>query len=162
MGIGLIVMLVPASAWLNILKATPVALIAEPLWSAPEAMNWIWFLLVLAGFAFCWWARLHLGRLWSGFTTLKEGHYLVDSGPYGIVRHPIYSGAIFAAMMTAALNATLLSVLGFLALAVGFAMVARLEERFLRQQLGEQIYDAYAARVPMLAPTWSRGSRSRA
>ena len=63
---------------------------------------------------------------------------------------------------TAALNATLLSVLGFLALAVGFAMVARLEERFLRQQLGEQIYEGYAARVPMLAPTWSRGSRSRA
>ncbi len=161
MGIGLMSMLVPGSFWLSISKTTPLAPLARALWSAPELINWIWFGLVLAGFAFCWWARFHLGRLWSGFTTLKDGHYIVDTGPYGIVRHPIYSGIIFAALMTAGLDATILSALGFLSITLGVTIVARLEERFLHEQLGAQAYDAYAARVPMLAPFWRSGSRGR-
>lgn len=91
---------------------------------------------------------------------MKDGHYVVDSGPYGIVRHPIYSGIIFSALMTAGLDATLLGALGFVSLTLGVTIVARLEERFLHEQLGAQAYDAYAARVPMLVPVWPTGSRS--
>ena len=39
--------------------------------------------LTLPGFAFAWWARLHLGKLWSGWVVRKEGHRIVDSGPSG-------------------------------------------------------------------------------
>jgi protein-S-isoprenylcysteine O-methyltransferase Ste14 len=91
---------------------------------------------------------------------LKDGHYIVDTGPYGIVRHPIYSGIIFAALMTAGLNATIIGALGFISLALGVTVVARLEERFLHEQLGAQAYEAYAARVPMLVPLWRSGARS--
>jgi protein-S-isoprenylcysteine O-methyltransferase Ste14 len=91
---------------------------------------------------------------------LKDGHYIVDTGPYGIVRHPIYSGIIFAALMTVGLNATIVSAIGFVSLMLGVIIVARIEERFLHEQLGAQAYDAYAARVPMLVPVWGGGSRS--
>jgi protein-S-isoprenylcysteine O-methyltransferase Ste14 len=131
-----------------------MAWLAWPVWPAPAIVNWVLFGLVLAGFAFCWWARLHLGRLWSGLTTLKEGHYIVDTGPYGIVRHPIYTGIIFSALMTAALSASILGAIGVVSLTIGLAMVATLEEAFLREQLGPEAYDAYAARVPMLVPKW--------
>jgi len=42
--------------------------------------------LLAAGFAFSWWARLHLDRLWSARVETKAGHRVVDTGPYGIVR----------------------------------------------------------------------------
>lgn len=40
------------------------------------------------------WARVHLGRNWSGIVTVKEDHELIRTGPYGYVRHPIYTGLI--------------------------------------------------------------------
>ncbi len=156
-GIGFILVLVPSSYWLKIPGGAPATALARPLWTAPDLLNWVLFGLVLAGFAFCWWARLHLGKLWSGLTTLKEGHYIVDTGPYGIVRHPIYSGILFSALMSAGLNATVLAALGFVSATFGLAMIARIEERFLREQLGAGAYAAYAARVPMLVPTWLGG-----
>ena len=121
-------------------------------WLAPAWADWVLVVLVAAGFGFCWWARLHLGRLWSGFVTLKEDHHVVDTGPYGLVRHPIYAGVMFAALMTALLRATPVSVAGFVLLAIGFSLTARIEERFLRQQLGPDAYDAYSRKVPMLVP----------
>ncbi|MGH7025429.1 MAG: methyltransferase family protein [Caulobacteraceae bacterium] len=126
--------------------------LAAPLWPEPGPTSWILLALVVVGFGFCWWARLHLGRLWSGFVTLKEDHRIVDTGPYALVRHPIYSGVMFAALMTALIRATPAALVGFALVCLGFAMTARIEERFLRAQLGSETYDAYSRRVPMLVP----------
>src|SRR4051812_1774737 len=52
-------------------------------------LGWALFVLAVCGMFFAWWARLHLGRLWSGRVTRKEGHRVVDTGPYALVRHPI-------------------------------------------------------------------------
>jgi protein-S-isoprenylcysteine O-methyltransferase Ste14 len=148
-------MLIGIGAVLLFVPAVPVAAVAAafaPLWPEPLQMQWVLFALTAAGFLFCWWARLHLGRLWSGFVTLKEGHYIVDTGPYGLVRHPIYSGVIFSAFATAAMRPTLAAFLGAALIGVGFAITARVEERFLREQLGAGAYDAYKSRVPMLVP----------
>ena len=77
---------------------------------------------------------------------------MVDTGPYAIVRHPIYTGLITSVFATAALKGILIGILGALLMIVGFWIKARLEERFLREQLGPDIYDAYRRRVPMLVP----------
>jgi protein-S-isoprenylcysteine O-methyltransferase Ste14 len=122
------------------------------LWPDNAALDWTFFALTAAGFAFCWWARLHLGALWSGFVTLKEDHRIVDTGPYALVRHPIYSGVIFAAVMTALLRASPVALAGCCLVGLGFAMTARVEETFLRQQLGAASYDGYSRRVGMLIP----------
>ena len=42
-----------------------------------------------AGLLFAVWGRLHLGKYWSGIITLKEGHRLIRTGPYRLVRHPL-------------------------------------------------------------------------
>ena len=57
---------------------------------------WLGLLMVVAGLAFAVWARVHLGRNWSGTVTVKENHELIRSGPYAIVRHPIYTGLLLA------------------------------------------------------------------
>jgi len=122
------------------------------MWSPGEGADWALFGVCVLGFVFCWWARIHLGTLWSGWVTKKEGHHIIDTGPYHIVRHPIYTGLILAAFATAIVKGTGVALLGAAIVALGFWIKARLEERFLCQELGAEAYSAYRRRVPMLIP----------
>lgn len=106
----------------------------------------------IAGFAFSWWARWTIGALWSSSVTRKADHSIVDAGPYGLVRHPIYTGVIASAFATAFVPLTTITVPGAALITVGFYLKARLEEEFLRTELGPEVYDEYARRVPMLVP----------
>ena len=121
-------------------------------WFAPVAARWAMVGVAALGFVFAWWARLHLGRLWSGRITRKEGHRVVDTGPYAIVRHPIYTGLLTAAFASTVAMGNLHAILGTALLIVGYWIKARQEERWLREELGPQDYDAYRRRVPMLIP----------
>jgi len=129
------------------------------LWTLPTSAGWAMATLCLVGFAFAWWARIHLGRLWSAFVTRKADHHIIDTGPYGLVRHPIYTGILLALLATALLKPGPWGVAGFALLAISFVIKARLEERFLMQELGAEAYAGYRRRVPMLVPFWpvSRG-----
>ena len=133
-------------------RAPIFAGLTRPLWAEPALVGWALVVLVVLSFGFCWWARLHLGKLWSGLTTVKADHRVVDTGPYRLVRHPIYTGLVAAALFTAAIEASVSGMLGFGLIALGFWMTARIEEAFLRQELGTGPYDAYARRTPMLIP----------
>jgi protein-S-isoprenylcysteine O-methyltransferase Ste14 len=105
------------------------------------------------GIAFTWWGRLHLGKLWSGSITRKEEHVVVDTGPYAVVRHPIYTGLLVAILASAAASATATAVAGAALGWAGFWLKARMEERFLLDELGGA-YALYRRRVPMLVPFW--------
>jgi len=116
----------------------------------------------ILGLLFTWWARLWLGRLWSSSVTRKEGHRVIDTGPYAIVRHPIYTGLIAATLATAVAIATWPALLGPVFVGAGFWLKASIEERFLVGELGQDAYASYRRRVPMLVPGWPRGGASRA
>jgi len=122
------------------------------LWTASDALGWLLFALTALAFLFCWWARLTMGRLWSGLISRLEDHRVIDTGPFGIVRHPIYSGVIFAAFLLAIELGTLQALAGAALFLIAFWLKARVEENFLRNELGPQAYDAYRRRVPMLVP----------
>jgi protein-S-isoprenylcysteine O-methyltransferase Ste14 len=113
--------------------------------------------LTFGGILFAWWARIHLGRLWSGSITVKEGHRVVDTGPYGLVRHPIYTGLIFATIATAVAEATVTALAAIALISIGLWLKARVEERFLAAELGPDDYAAYRSRVPMLVPFMPAG-----
>ena len=123
-----------------------------PLWTLPQPLAWAMVVLTGAGFAFCWWARLYLGRLWSGSVTRKEDHHIVDTGPYALVRHPIYTGMIIASAATAIERGTGTALTGLGLMILGCWIKARLEESFLRSELGAGPYDDYARRTGMLLP----------
>jgi protein-S-isoprenylcysteine O-methyltransferase Ste14 len=122
------------------------------LWRTPDVIAWAMVGLAIAGFLFTWWARIHLGRLWSSSVSRKAEHHIVDTGPYRIVRHPIYTGIILASAATALQRGTAQAWLGMSVMTLGWYIKARLEERFLRDELGADAYGAYARRVPMLVP----------
>jgi protein-S-isoprenylcysteine O-methyltransferase Ste14 len=122
------------------------------LWDEPVWLNWGLVAAIACSFVFCWWARLHLGRLWSGFVTVKENHRIVDTGPYGLVRHPIYAGVMFAALMTGLIKANPAALAGAALMMIGLSRIAKIEEQFLSEQLGAEAYAAYRRRVRMLIP----------
>jgi protein-S-isoprenylcysteine O-methyltransferase Ste14 len=122
------------------------------LWRVGSYGAWSCVGVMVLGFAFCWWARIHLGRLWSGSVTKKPDHHVVDTGPYAIVRHPIYTGILIAVLGTLIAKGTLLGIAGATLLTLGLVMKARLEEEWLRAELGADAYDSYRKRVPMLVP----------
>lgn len=108
--------------------------------------------VVVLGISFTWWARIHLGRFWSNAITHKEDHRVIDTGPYGVVRHPIYTGLIIAILATGIAVGTLSAILGAILIAFSQWQKARMEEKFLTVELGPEAYGPYCARVPMIVP----------
>jgi hypothetical protein len=136
-----------------LLFARPAALgpLLLPLYPHLLGVAWSAVVLVLLGLGWTWWARMHLGRLWSATVTLKEGHALVRSGPYRVTRHPIYTGLLVAFAATAALEDSGASAIGLLLFLIGLLLKVRQEEDLLSSILGSQ-YAAYRAEVPALIP----------
>jgi protein-S-isoprenylcysteine O-methyltransferase Ste14 len=106
--------------------------------------------LFVLGLGFAIWARLHIGRNWGTPMTQKNEPELVTSGPYRLVRHPIYSGILIAAVGTAvALSWLWLPVVGLAG--IYFVYAATVEERYLAKQFPED-YPAYKRSTKMLVP----------
>jgi len=116
-----------------------------PYWAALGAV------LLLVGLLFSVWARVYLGRNWSGVVTVKADHELVTRGPYGLVRHPIYSGLTLGFLGTALAIEQWRGVLAVVLALIAFIQRIIVEERFMREQFGAA-YDAYAERVRALVP----------
>ncbi len=140
--IGAVIFLVPAHGYYGPLR----------FWHIGWVGAWICAALVALGFTFTWWARLRIGTLWSGTVTRKADHRIVDTGPYAMVRHPIYTGLLLAVLATAAAKGTLFGIVGALLISLGLWMKAHFEERWLSQELGAAAYAAYRLKVPMLVP----------
>lgn len=106
--------------------------------------------LVFAGVVLSVWARSNLGSNWSGTVTLKENHSLVRTGPYGYVRHPIYSGILLAICGTAVVIGEWRGLIGFAFAVAALAHKSKAEEKIMRQTFPE--YEAYAAKTAALLP----------
>ncbi|HEY1792573.1 MAG TPA: isoprenylcysteine carboxylmethyltransferase family protein [Opitutaceae bacterium] len=107
--------------------------------------------LLLAGLAFTAWARVCLGRNWSGQVTLKQGHRLIRRGPYALVRHPIYTGLLLAFLGTAVALDEYRGLLAVLIALQSFVRKYRLEERWLTEEFGGE-YERYKREVKALVP----------
>jgi protein-S-isoprenylcysteine O-methyltransferase Ste14 len=106
--------------------------------------------LFALGLGFAIWARVHIGRNWGTPMTQKVEPELVTSGPYRLVRHPIYSGILAAGVGTAvALNWRWLFAVALAAVFVIYA--ATVEERYLTEQFPDA-YPAYKRSTKMLVP----------
>jgi protein-S-isoprenylcysteine O-methyltransferase Ste14 len=121
------------------------------IWRPSPVESSIALALVVAGAAFALWARFTIGTNWSGVVTLKQDHELMQSGPYHVVRHPIYTG-----LLTMGLGSSLQydEVYGFLFLVLAAVMLAfkmRLEERLMMENFPDQ-YPQYRQHVKAIVP----------
>jgi protein-S-isoprenylcysteine O-methyltransferase Ste14 len=103
------------------------------------------------GLLFAVWARRTLGANWSGTVAIKENHELIVTGPYALVRHPIYTGFPLGFLGAGLALGEVRGVAAFILGLAAFAVKIQEEERFMRAQFPET-YPAYAARVRRLVP----------
>jgi protein-S-isoprenylcysteine O-methyltransferase Ste14 len=106
--------------------------------------------LFALGLGFAIWARVHIGRNWGTPMSQKDDPELVTSGPYRLVRHPIYSGILAAGVGTA----VALSLLWFIAVVLAgvyFIYSATVEEHNMAEHFPET-YPAYRRSTKMLIP----------
>ena len=131
-------------------------------WSvSPQTRAWmltLGSLLYFPGMSFALWGRLALGKNYFVSTSfgaqLFEGHQLVTRGPFAVVRHPMYSGLILAALGALLLYFTW-TTLYFACFALLLTVCARREEAALSAEFGEQ-WQEYCKRVPALVPRLKR------
>ncbi|HTQ59619.1 MAG TPA: isoprenylcysteine carboxylmethyltransferase family protein [Candidatus Solibacter sp.] len=129
----------------------PLRWLYKPLWSAGLRPFWLGAAITIGGLLFAVWAREHLGRNWSNSVSIKQDHELITSGPYGVVRHPIYTGILEGFL---GLAIAISEVRGFVVFVVFFLMFwakLRKEEQWMRSQFGET-YAKYVHRTAALVP----------
>lgn len=107
--------------------------------------------ILICSTGFALWASFALGTMWSSSPTVKVRHQLRTNGPYGVTRHPIYTGLLGMMLGTA-----LLVGWGHLlvALPVGLVFIeirVHIEERLMLATFPEP-YARYRRRVPQLVP----------
>jgi len=97
------------------------------------------------------WSRKTLGAEWSRDVELKQGHKLVERGPYSVMRHPIYTAHLLLGLGTSIGSGRLLAFAGLVSFVVGFWIKLSQEERLLLRAFPDG-YPAYKARVKALIP----------
>jgi protein-S-isoprenylcysteine O-methyltransferase Ste14 len=121
------------------------------LWHTTLALGVVSDCIVVAGAAFTVWARITLGRNWSAEVTFKQDHELIESGPYALVRHPIYTGLIVMALGTTINYGRAFGFALLVALCGGLWWKARQEERIMSRHFPDA-YAEYKVRVRAIIP----------
>ena len=133
-----------------------VFVIAQPIawpWLGLYTSAW-WGLLVqavgltlnLGALALHWWARVHLGQFYGEREEVQPGQYLVESGPYAHVRHPIYTSYFTLASGLLLINPALPTLLVAIYAFLDFLQATRREEKLLIENLPG--YPGYMDRIP--------------
>ncbi len=143
-------MLVPGGV--GVIFLPPLEYLFFPLLSSLPACQIAGLSLFGFGLALSVWARLAIGRLYSGKLQVKTGHRVVTRGPYRFVRHPAYDGMLLQTLGIAVGFSSLLGGLAWLFLLVpGFIYRIRAEEKLLVDEFGEE-YQQYARHTVRLVP----------
>jgi protein-S-isoprenylcysteine O-methyltransferase Ste14 len=149
----------------RLIQAFPLVLAAlllfnNPPWFGPllwsfvpqsSAAGYTGLMITGVGAAFAIWARLYLGRNWSGTITIKQDHQLIRTGPYALVRHPIYAGLALATLGTAIAIGEIRALAATGLVLIGLRLKSRLEETFMTEQFGAE-YAQYKKDVRAMIP----------
>jgi protein-S-isoprenylcysteine O-methyltransferase Ste14 len=129
----------------------PLPWLYRQLWSSGIWSFWIGAAVTVVGLLFAVWARRHLGSNWSHAVTVKQGHELITTGPYSLVRHPIYTGILTGFLGTAIALSQVRGVIAFVVIFLVLWTKLRKEEEWMRSQFGET-YATYAHQTAALVP----------
>ncbi|MGH9476655.1 MAG: methyltransferase family protein [Terriglobales bacterium] len=119
----------------------------------PRSAQWLWsgVGVTVLGLLVAIWARRTLGGNWGSAVSLKQGHELIQTGPYRFVRNPIYTGLILMFLGTALAIGRTSSLLALLLAIAAYWIKLKQEEELMRRQFPEA-YAAYRQQVKALIP----------
>jgi protein-S-isoprenylcysteine O-methyltransferase Ste14 len=120
-------------------------------WALPPWAQALGIAVLILSTLFTLWARFTLGTMWSSLPEAKVGHQLRTDGPYGVTRHPIYTGLL--GMLIGSLLVAGIAYWSVLAIPLVVFVLVKIpaEERLMIETFGDQ-YRQYQKRVPQLIP----------
>ena len=110
----------------------------------------IGIIICLMGLVLALWARTTLGRNWGMPMTLRKEHQLVMSGPYSLIRHPIYT-AFLLMMLGSIFTSGIIWLIPLIGAGIYFVTSAKLEEKDMLEKFSKE-YIAYKKRTKMFIP----------
>ena len=131
--------------------------LTEPL---RDLLQWIGTAMIALGLIIALWGIIQLRQQLSPLPSPRSGAKLIQSGIYAVIRHPIYSGILFAAFGLAIYEVNPIRIVFALALMIFFTVKAGYEERRLMEVFPD--YDNYKLRTGRFFPDWSAGAVDRA
>lgn len=134
----MIILAVPKADWRSLTFSDP-------------AGRLLGLVILLGATAFTIWARLVLGVMWSGAPVVKQQHELRTTGPYGVTRHPIYTGILGMLIGSLLVTGAGRWIVPFPVFLVLFEIKIHIEERFMLGEFPDE-YPRYRQRVPKLVP----------
>ncbi len=139
-------------AWLVL---APAELVQWDRWSPDrpfsDLLGWIAIPFLGAGLWLFWYSHYTIGRYWSIRVGLKEAHRLVTHGPYGYIRHPLYTALFLGYLGTLLALQSWTLAAGFPAFVASYLLFAKEEEGVMERGFGEA-YRAYRRRTGMFLP----------
>ena len=122
------------------------------LWAYLSGSEATMLVTMIAGYTISIFGILLLIRGWRGLYRGARKHRLVTDGPYAVVRHPQYLGLFMAVFGEGVVHwPTIFSLVAFVVIVIGYALLARQEERHIAAEHGSP-YEEYRQRVPMFIP----------
>jgi protein-S-isoprenylcysteine O-methyltransferase Ste14 len=143
--------------WLTILIAVTAGILASSRLPAAALGGGLPLFVVscvlfATGLALRWYAIVYLGRFFTVNVAIHSGHEIIDTGPYRLIRHPSYSGALLAFLgLALGLDNWVSVALIELPVLWAFLRRMRIEERALANGLGRP-YTDYMRRTKRLVP----------
>lgn len=108
--------------------------------------------IIATGIIFRIWAIYTLGKHFTATVQIKQDHQLITSGPYSIVRHPSYLGAMWAMVGTSVfLNSIIGIIISVVCMFYAYYIRITTEERALSDLFGKE-YSEYQKKVKKLIP----------
>jgi len=121
------------------------------IWPDVWTLRLLGYVITFAGLVISIWSRLSLGTNWSATVTFREGHELIQRGPYRFVRHPIYTGFLLMIAGTAVVLGNISSLASMIICFLGTWWKLRVEEALLMKHFPEA-YQLYRSRTKALIP----------
>lgn len=137
--------------WLLVITPSWSPFLRQQLVPRTVMLDTVSVVLCVCGLIFTIWARRTLAGNWSSDVTFKQNHELIRSGPYRIVRHPIYTGLLVMFLGTALHIGQTRGVVSLLLISLGFWIKLRQEERLMMQHFPDA-YPSYRREVKALIP----------
>ncbi|MDC8001212.1 isoprenylcysteine carboxylmethyltransferase family protein [Aequorivita todarodis] len=97
------------------------------------------------------WSRFSLGKNWSVSVQLKKDHELITTGPYKIIRHPIYTAILLLFIGNTLIVGDYRAILAILIVFFSLWRKLKLEEQWLTEHFGKTYID-YKAKTKALFP----------
>lgn len=121
---------------------------------ATRNASWLWLgmALMIAGLLLRWWAVRTLAQFFTVDIAIQPGQELIHSGPYRLLRHPSYTGALLTVLgFGIALGNANAALIVIVPITAAFLWRIRIEETMLATAFPEQ-YPAYARETHRLIP----------